>query len=732
MKILAIHNFHRKGSVSGDDQVFKNETKLLEEYENEVIRYTVSNDEFDQKRAVQKFFAVSGMLWSYKNYREVRRIIRAENPDIIHIHTFFPLLSTSVLYAAKRSGKKVVATLHDMRFVCPCATALRNLQLCTECKDGHYFRMCRYGCFKKSKIKSIPVAVIFKYHRFRRSFYRQIDRYICLNESQIKMLEECGFCKDKIVKKYNFLSDIKKDMPVAGRTELPERYVVFWGRIGEEKGISVLMKIWDKLPKIPLVIMGTGPLEEKLRVWADGHGHVFFVGYTAYEECLAIVKGGQFAVFPSVWDEGCPMVEIEAECLGKALVASDLGFSSEMIENGINGIKVKSGDIDGFVENIKRLWNDPVQCRELGRGARKIYEAKFTSPDNYRQLMEIYRTALGYSPQSAGKLVSVIIPAYQAEKTLESALASVCGQTYRNLEIIVVDDGSSDGTQAIAETMQKSDPRITVRRVEHSGVSSARNFALQICQGSFAAFMDADDIMEENMIENLVQHMTDDVDLVCCGYKAKDPGGKILFRQKPVEGLWGYDNLWSAIDMLQSRKCLNMLWNKLFRMSIIRGHNLKMDPRVSMGEDFLFVTGYLKQCTNNIRVILKSDYYYTLSDRGLSSAADREGGLRRRLHQLGKLHELYRERKYPEKGICMEILRCFYTSVMEAEDPEGVLREINHTDEYEFVCGKAYQYGIKYRVFLRLLKFQNAGLVVWAVKIFRFVRRDFVVRFRKQ
>ena len=111
MKILAIHNFHRKGSASGDDQVFKSETALLESHGNEVIRYTVSNDEFDAKNAIGKVISTFSMFWSFQNYRKVQKLIQKERPDIVHIHTFFPLLSPSILYAAKRSGVKVVATL---------------------------------------------------------------------------------------------------------------------------------------------------------------------------------------------------------------------------------------------------------------------------------------------------------------------------------------------------------------------------------------------------------------------------------------------------------------------------------------------------------------------------------------------------------------------------------------------------------------------------------------------
>lgn len=392
MKILAIHNFHRKGSASGDDQVFKCETALLESHGHQVVNYSVCNDEFDNTSILGKIMATFGMLWSFKNYRGVQEIIRKEKPDVVHIHTFFPLLSPSVLYAAKRNGCKVAATLHDTRFICPCATSLRGTELCNECGDGHYMRMCKYGCFKNSKLQSFLVALIFKYHRIRKTFYKQIDKYICLNENQMNLLKEIGFEQKKIIKKYNFVSDADAELKVQCFDVLPKRYVVFYGRIGEEKGIRVLMKIWEQLSDIPLVVMGGGPLEDDFKKWADQHDNVFFLGYTQHDKCLSIVKGGEFVVFPSIWYEGCSMVEIESESLSNALIATDLGFSAEAIENGVNGYKIKLGNIQGFVEQIRFLWNDPALCEAMGKNARRDYEKKYIPEDNYRQLISIYNS----------------------------------------------------------------------------------------------------------------------------------------------------------------------------------------------------------------------------------------------------------------------------------------------------------------------------------------------------
>lgn len=116
-----------------------------------------------------------------------------------------------------------------------------------------------------------------------------------------------------------------------------------------------------------------------------------FLGYTQHDKCLSIVKGGEFVVFPSIWYEGCSMVEIETESLGKGLIATDLGFSTEAIENGVNGYKVKLGDVEGFRKCITELWNKPELISKIGKNARNDYERKYRPEDNYNQLMDVYK-----------------------------------------------------------------------------------------------------------------------------------------------------------------------------------------------------------------------------------------------------------------------------------------------------------------------------------------------------
>ena len=118
------------------------------------------------------------------------------------------------------------------------------------------------------------------------------------------------------------------------------------------------------------------------------------------------------------------------------------------------------------------------------------------------------------------KLVSVIIPAYNIERYISRCLDSIMAQTYNNLEIIVIDDGSKDQTAEILDDYQKRDSRIIVVHKENGGVSSARNNGLDIATGDYISFVDGDDLIESNMYEILVKILEKEkTDIAHCGYQ---------------------------------------------------------------------------------------------------------------------------------------------------------------------------------------------------------------------
>ncbi len=193
-------------------------------------------------------------------------------------------------------------------------------------------------------------------------------------------------------------------------------------------------------------------------------------------------------------------------------------------------------------------------------------------------------------------LISVIIPAYNAEKRLNRCLESVCGQDWPNLEILVVDDGSRDSTEHIAREWEKKDPRVRVFHQENTGVAGARNRALDAYTGEWVRFVDADDFLPEGSIRALYEQAEkNDSDLVMAGYE---------HQVGEINKTWNLANRDDTISCDEYLAFLNknansffcgVLWNKLFRRDLIEAQKVRFLSGLSYGEDFCFVCDYLQK-----------------------------------------------------------------------------------------------------------------------------------------
>ena len=166
-------------------------------------------------------------------------------------------------------------------------------------------------------------------------------------------------------------------------------------------------------------------------------------------------------------------------------------------------------------------------------------------------------------------LITVIIPAYNAEKQLYRAVESVLGQTYKNLEILIIDDGSQDGTGAIADSYAKSDSRIVVFHVENGGEARSRNLGLSKAKGDYIAFCDADDYMHPEMLEKMYGAIIrDSSDIAICSWKYVDENGVKLNWRTPNLKSCVMSSREAQIQFLQSGNIEGFCWNKLFRKQL--------------------------------------------------------------------------------------------------------------------------------------------------------------------
>ena len=162
--------------------------------------------------------------------------------------------------------------------------------------------------------------------------------------------------------------------------------------------------------------------------------------------------------------------------------------------------------------------------------------------------------------------VSVIVPCYNAGAYLTQCLDSLCNQTYRFFEALIVDDGSSDDTRSIAESYAKRDSRFSILHQDNHGVSSARNLALKKAKGDYLMFVDSDDWIEDNAIERLLYTATaNNVEIVVCEYTCFDDSGRDeVVKLREYHGM----TFPEAVSDVET-KYLGVAWNKLIRRELV-------------------------------------------------------------------------------------------------------------------------------------------------------------------
>ncbi len=215
-------------------------------------------------------------------------------------------------------------------------------------------------------------------------------------------------------------------------------------------------------------------------------------------------------------------------------------------------------------------------------------------------------------------MISIIIPIYNVEQYLSKCLESVINQTYKNIEIILINDGSTDNSGRICDEYSKKDKRIKVLHKKNGGVSSARNEGLKIANGKYIGFVDPDDYISSNMFEILINNMEKyNVDLSIINYDSFQeysnkkqfkntniPNKKILNKKDLFNYLMGYYNSFGGYT-----------WNKLYKMEIIKTAKLNFDEKITICEDVLFNTQYINNIKNGIfeNIML---YHYLIRNNG--------------------------------------------------------------------------------------------------------------------
>ena len=212
------------------------------------------------------------------------------------------------------------------------------------------------------------------------------------------------------------------------------------------------------------------------------------------------------------------------------------------------------------------------------------------------------------NPVQSVPTVSVVIPAYNAEKTLRRTLDCVLNQTLDSLQVIVIDDGSTDGTTAIAQEMAKNDPRLTVISRENLGISATRNAGLPLCKGKYIRFVDADDTLPADSMEKMVLRAENDgSELVIGGYDQYFGENRSFHNLANRNDTVPCDKMMNHLCRHANSYFYGVLWNKLFLRELAEKQQCRFQEDLTWGEDFAFVMDYLRGVT---RVSFMKDSLY--------------------------------------------------------------------------------------------------------------------------
>ena len=241
-------------------------------------------------------------------------------------------------------------------------------------------------------------------------------------------------------------------------------------------------------------------------------------------------------------------------------------------------------------------------------------------------------------------MVSVIVPVYNAEQTIRRCVASILDQQFTDLELLLVDDGSTDGSGAICDEFAARDARVTAIHQKNAGVSAARNHALDLAQGVYLQFLDSDDWITPDATRSLVRAAeAHRCDLVIADFYRVV--GERLSRKGDIDE----DSLLTreeyAAHMMENPADFyyGVLWNKLYRRELVERYHLRMDPEISWCEDFLFNLEYIRRAERFYALSVPIYYYVKTKGSLASQSLSISRTVKMKLMIFESYHQFYKE-----------------------------------------------------------------------------------------
>lgn len=407
MRVLQVNKFLYGGA--GAETVMLRTAELLAAHGHEVSFFAMQ-DPRNQPCAESVHFAparhygvehsrsrrardAAASIYSLSARRALRGLLRERRPDVAHLHNVYHQLTLSVVDELAAQGVPMVMTLHDYKPVCPSYVLYTGGAVCHRCVGSHPLHAVAHRCIKGSRAASTLAAAEAMLVRARSS-YRRIDAFICPSRHIAEVMIEGGLPAERMHVIPNFVADeqLREGSPSASPKP---PMVLFVGRLETVKGIQVLLAAAREIaPEVEVVIVGQGPLENEVQA-AQSEGAVRYLGRRDWREIAELMDSARAVVVPSIWEENCPMVVLEAGARGCPVIASRRGGLVELVDDGEDGILFTPGDSQALAAAMQLVARDDSLSSRLGSARYARTLAENTAAVHLSALMETYLRAAG-------------------------------------------------------------------------------------------------------------------------------------------------------------------------------------------------------------------------------------------------------------------------------------------------------------------------------------------------
>lgn len=366
--------------------MFDSELMLLRTHGHDVETLVLDNALIsDQRSPVDAVRLGVGTVWSREGHQSVANTLKRFPAEAVHFHNTFPRISPAAHYAAHAAGATVVQTLHNYRLLCANGMLLRDERPCEDCVGTRLaLPALRHRCYRSSGAATAAVVAMQVVHRALGTWTRTVDHFIALTDFARRKFIEAGLPADRIAVEPNFVH------PDPGLGQGDGNYALFVGRLSSEKGIETLLDAWRRVRSLRLVIIGDGPLADKVRSAAEANRQIEWRGKLPSHSVLSAMRQARVLLIPSAWYEGLPRVLVEAYAVGLPVIASNLGALSAAVVPGRTGAHVPPQDSVAIAREVERI--SASELAHLRDGARKEFEEKYAAPRHLEALLKLYRS----------------------------------------------------------------------------------------------------------------------------------------------------------------------------------------------------------------------------------------------------------------------------------------------------------------------------------------------------